>query len=223
MKVVLMKRFLSFLSMLLIASCSSGYNTENDCPPIYIPRESTRIYKNNGSIDDFQINVVGFDAYCYTEEANNRRYAIISPVFKVRRLEDSHTTSLDVDFYVKTSVNKEDYVGINRFNQVLNIPSDSKDAIIRGKETKTRIMKQPYGDFSIDLGIVLEGASSDKSKSMFDIDYKYLSSEEVDLINNSKVENVYLEVEADEEVFYSEISGQPKVMKKNRSHAGCQN
>ncbi len=218
-----MRIFLSFLSLFFIISCSSYHDTDNDCPPIYIPRENTRIYKNNGSIDDFQINVIGFDAYCYTEAANNRRYAIISPIFKIRRLEESNTTSMDIDFYVKTSVNKKDYVGINRFSQVLNIPNNSREVIVKGKETKTRIIMPPYDNFSIDLGIVLSGDNSYKAKSMFDIDYKYLSSEEIKSQNNNKVENVYIEIEDDEEVIYSEISGQPKVVKKKRSQMGCQN
>lgn len=221
MKDMPMKRFFSFFSLLMLLSCSSFNGDDYSCPSIFIPRETSRIYKNSGSFDSFQVNVVGFNAYCYTETANNRRYAVISPVFKVRRLESSQTTNLDIDFYIKTSINDKDYIGKNIFNQVLNIPVDAKENVVVGKETRTRIMNQPYQNFHLDIGMVLEGDALDKSKRMFDIDYKYLSTEEIN--DDKEIKNVYLEVETDEEVIYSDIDSKPKVVKKNYTQNNCQN
>ena len=95
-----MKHFILFTLILLAAGCSSSTGDE-PCPEIFIPRETARLYQNNGRFDEFQINLVGTEGYCYTEPSNNRRYAVITPVFRVRRLEDSLTTSIDADFMSK--------------------------------------------------------------------------------------------------------------------------
>ena len=41
--------------------------------------------------------------------------------------------------------------------------------------------------------------------------------------NNPTLNNVYLEVDTDEEVIYSDIEEKPIVVKKNRSSNNCQN
>ena len=58
---------------------------------------------------------------------------------------------------------------------------------------------------------------------MFDIDYRYLSAEEIAAQSEEKIKKVYLEVAADEEVIYSEIDKEPLVVKKNRPKNDCQN
>lgn len=218
-----MKKILLCLLAVLMAACSSADDTADTCPPINIPRATARLYQNNGRFDEFQVSLVGFESYCYTQSSNNRRYAKIRPVFKVRRLEDSPTTSLDIDFFVKTSINAEDYLGIRRFSQVLNIPRSSREEIIKGRPTVTRITERPYRGFSIALGFELSEATKAKADKMFDIDYRYLSAEELAAQAASGVETIYLTVSPDEEVIYSETDQRPVVVKKDRACASCQN
>ena len=148
-----MKHFLAFCLLFFVASCSSGSKSEYDCPEILIPRETTRIYQSNGKYDEFQINLVGSESYCYTEPSTNRRYAVITPLFKIRRLEKSNISTIDIEFFVKTSQNAEDYLGTRNFHQTLKIPTSSKEEVVKGRQTSTRITMPPYNDFTIYLGI----------------------------------------------------------------------
>ena len=76
----------------------------------------------------------------------------------------------------------------------------------------------PYKNFSISLGFAMSSAQGSRSKKMFDIDYKYLNEEEVAAQSETAIEKVYLEIRPDEEVVYSECSGKPSVVKKNRNN-----
>lgn len=217
-----MKPILFLILPVLLASCSSS-KKEEVCPEIFIPRETARYYQNNGRFDEFQVNFVGAESYCYTEPANNRRYAVITPIFKVRRLEDSPITRLDVDFYVKTSVNSEDYLGTRTFSQSLSIPQSVKEVTLKGRQTLTRIANQPYDGFSISAGMVLSDNAKAKAKGMFDINYRYLSAEDIAAAEESEIDTVYLEIGGDEEVVYSDYEKKPVVVKKKRNKNGCQN
>lgn len=216
-----MKQMLLFIFLLFAASCST--TTEEPCPEIFIPRETTRLYQNNGRFDEFQINLVGTESFCYTNPSNNRRYAAITPIFRIRRLENSRTTNIDADFYVKTSINSEDYIGTRRFSQTLTIPQNEKEITVKGRQTINRIANPPYDKFTISVGMVMSEGAKSKAKGMFDINYRYLTEEDIAEAEKSAVDTVYLEVGTDEEVIYSDYDKKPVVVKKDRPKNNCKN
>ena len=217
-----MKRFFIFF-ILLISACSSRSLPESDCPLINIPRETARLYQNDRLSDKFQVNITGYEAYCYTNGSDKRRYALIEPLFKVRRLEESTVNTLDASFYVKTSGAREDFIGFQSYEQQLSIAPNVKEQTIKGRQATIRIPAPPYEDFSINLGFAMSPNQGSRAKKMFDIDYKYLNEEEVAAQSEQSIEKVYLEVLSDEEVVYSESSGKPSVVKKNRNKGKCGN
>ena len=217
-----MKRFFIFF-ILLMNACSTKSLPESDCPLIDIPRETARLYQNDQISDKFQVNITGYEAYCYTDDLKKRRYAVIAPIFKVRRLEDSNTGSLEGSFYVKTSGAKDDFIGSQNYRQQFVIAPDAKEQTVKGVQTTTRIPFPPYKDFSISLGFAMSSTQGSRAKKMFDIDYKYLNEEEIAAQSEPAIEKVYLEVRSDEEVVYSESSGKPSVVKKNRNKNKCGN
>ena len=217
-----MKKIIIFMLFVLLSGCSSKPTARYTCPKIIIPRATTRTYQNDIT-DKFQINMVGHESYCYQEEADNRYYAVITPIFQVRRLEPSETTNVDANYYVKTSINDIDYIGKRTFSQTLNIPLDAKEVKVKGRPSVNRISNPPYQKFKIYLGMDLDGSRMAKSKKMFDIDYSYLSEEEIKAKSEKIIENVTYEVMPDEEVIYSEELQKPIVVKKNRLKNECQN
>ncbi len=217
-----MKKFIVIILLFIVSACSSQQFEHYACPEIIIPRETTRAYHTDIN-DKFQINLVGNEAYCYNEESNNRYYAVITPVFKLRRLEQSSTTTVDADYFLKTSLNDKDYIGRKVVKQTLSIPTNVKEIVLRGNPTITRIPKPPFNDFKIYLGMDLVGAKKEKSKKMFDIDYRYLTEDEIKSQNETVIDRVNLEILPDEEIIYSEELQKPIVVKKNRKQNSCQN
>ena len=215
-----MKRYIVFALIFFVSACSTVQFKHYSCPEIIIPRETTRAYQTDIN-DKFQINLVGHETHCYLEDADNRYYALITPVFKLRRLEYSKTTNVDADYYIKTSINDKDYLGKRVFKQTLNIPENVKELILKGAPARTRISKPPYNNFKIYMGMDLQGAKKEKSEKMFDIDYRYLTEE--DIKNQNEIDKVNIEILPDEEVIYSEELQKPIVVKKNRQKNNCQN
>lgn len=217
-----MKKIIILSLLALVSACTPRLTQKYSCPKIIIPRATTRSYQNDIT-DKFQINLVGHETYCYKEEADNRYYAVITPIFKVRRLEYSETTNVDANFYVKTSINDKDYIGRRTFAQTLNIPVDVKEIRLKGKPSINRISNPPYNKFKIYLGMDLDASRMAKSKKMFDMDYRYFSEEEIKAQNETAIDRVNLEVLPDEEVIFSEELQKPIVVKKNRPKNSCQN
>ena len=58
---------------------------------------------------------------------------------------------------------------------------------------------------------------------MFDIDYRYLTEDEIKSQNETVIDRVNLEILPDEEIIYSEELQKPIVVKKNRKQNSCQN
>ena len=186
-----MKHFLVLLMLPLIFSCSSSNVVEYDCPPIVILRNDARLYQNDGFVDKFQINMVGYESFCYTKAG--KRFAEITPIIKVRRLEQSSTNRLDFSFFVKTSQNAEDYLGKRVYQQSATISALKNEETYKGKNTVTRIPMPPYKDFKIFLGFEMNRQEQNKSKQMIDIDYRYLSEEEI-AEHNRQINTVYQEM-----------------------------
>ncbi len=212
-----MKRITACFLLMLLAACSTS-TTPEGCPVITTPRENTRQYINNGSYDAFQITLSGNENYCYTDSSNNQRYAVITPIFKIRRLEDSPDNSVDVAFYVKT-FGKGNYINERIFHQSLRISDGKIEQTVTGKTIKVRVASPPYDDFSLEMGLKLSDYAGAKAKSMFDIDYKYLS--EQDLAAMAEPEEKTLEIAPDETVVYCPTKNQPVVVKKNNKSNPC--
>lgn len=212
-----MKKFYLIFSLLL-ASCSSVVPPEG-CPQITTPREHSKQYINNGSYDAFQITLSGHDSYCYTQSTTGQRYMVITPYFRVRRLEDSAVNSVDTSFYVKT-IGKGNYIGTKAYSQSLTISPQEKEATIKGKSVSLRIAPLPYEDFSIETGLNLSEYAQAKSGQMFDIDYKYLSKQDLDALDDP-IREEFLEIGSDETIVYCEKTGKPKVVKKGSVTQPC--
>ena len=215
-KVISMKRIFALSVLLFLSGCFSSSSSQYDCPDININKDDSRLFISDTVSDKFQVNLSGFEAFCYTEPSTNRRYASIAPLFRVNRLEKSSTSGLDVNFYIKTSQNAENYIGKRSFNQVLNIPQNVREITIKGKPTITRISMPPYDNFTIALGLDLSQNQKAKTNKTFDIEYRYLTEQEIAKANNQTIENVYLEIAPDEEVVLSSVSGEPVVVKKKQ-------
>lgn len=210
-----MKKFI--LITLLLSACSSGI-VPDGCPVITTPRDTTRQYITNANYDAFQINLAGNENYCYTDSADGQRYAVITPVFQVRRLEDSPDSAIDTSFYVKTNGAGE-YMGKQTYFQSLRIPVGVKEQIIKGKSVKVRIKQPPYDNFFLEMGMNLSDYAGSKSKRMFDINYKYFSDEDLADMEDPKEE--LLEIGEDETVVYCPSRQKPIVVKKNQTSNPC--
>jgi len=202
----------------IIASCSSDVKTP-DCPRINIPRETARQYISDLGFDALQVSLNGSESYCYTDDVNSRRYVVITPIFKIRRMEDSSINAINTSFYVQPQ-GVGSYSAKQVREQSLQIPQNVREHTVKGKPIKLHIKQPPYNDLSINLGLNLSDFASAKSKTMFDIDYKYLSADDLAAFDE-KIDMEYLEIGPDEKVVFCEQNGRPVVVKKGANSKPC--
>ena len=93
--------------------------------------------------------------------------------------------------------NSEDYLGKRVYQQAVTIPALQKEETFKGVTTTTRIPMPPYGNFEIYLGFEMSPQENNKTKQMLDIDYRYLTSEEI-AEHNRQINTVYQEIEVPE-------------------------
>ncbi|MBQ9235992.1 MAG: hypothetical protein IJ184_05975 [Alphaproteobacteria bacterium] len=215
-----MKKTILTLILMLVCACHGGGYGES-CPKIEINRDKSRMFVNNGNFDALQINLVGFTSYCYADEKTRQYYAVITPQFKLRRMEDSTLSSVDVPFYISAKDMGKGIIGDGRYQQTLRIPLEKKEVSLPARSITRRIAPPPYGNEAIELGLDLSEYAYAKSKSMYDIDYKYLSQEDLADVIQLPPERVFLEIGPDEKVVYCEKSGRPIVVKKGVISAPC--
>ncbi len=209
---------ISFVFLWLLTACSSAVIVDG-CPKITTLREASRQYVNNGNYDALQITLSGHDSYCYTQGANGQRYMVITPYFKIRRLEETSINAADVTFYVKT-VGKGNYIGTKVYPQSLSLSPDTREQIVKGKSVSLRIAQPPYDDFAIETGLALSDYAKAKTNQMFDIDYRYLSNQELNAVDEP-ITQEFLEIGANEKVVYCEKTGKPMVVKKSFKSSPC--
>lgn len=213
-----MKKSIFCWAICVLSACSSDVKVQN-CPEVNIPREAARQYISAANYDAFQVILSGKESYCYTDETSKQRYSVITPIFRVRRMEDSSVSVVNTSFYIKP-IGEGNFLGKQVKSQMLKIPVEQKEQIVKGNSIKMRIPQPPYDNFSIELGLNLSGYADAKAKSMFDIYYKYLSSEELNA-QEEKINTEFLEIGPDERIVFCEQNGKPVVVKKGSNHKNC--
>jgi len=124
-----------------LASCSLlWYEDEvTPCPYVTIPQDTSYLTQTVSYLDNFQIEVNGYEGYCYDEHSVNRRYAVITPVFSVTRLRDSDETEVDFNFYTETVKGPPGFLGKKSYAAGTSIGLDEQSKEFRGKPVKVKI------------------------------------------------------------------------------------
>ncbi len=124
-----------------LSSCSLLWYEDASipCPYVTIPQDTSYLTQVVGYLDNFQVEVNGYEGYCYSEQSVNRRYAVITPIFSVTRLRDSDETAVDFSFYTETLKGPPEFLGRKSYNTGTVIGLDEKSKEFKGKPVKVKI------------------------------------------------------------------------------------
>lgn len=166
-----MKKTLSLLSLLFIASCSS-IRYDHLCPNVTIPRDTAYLIQAAGYSDEFQITLTGYDGYCYTDP-KGRNFALITPKFLVKRLKDTDVTQVDTGFYVETRKGPPAFLGRRLYQASGDIPQNQQTAEFKGPTAKVRLPSEKQDEFEILLGLDLSVSEYQYNQRTFDVTPRY--------------------------------------------------
>ncbi len=165
-------KYLSVIALMLLSSCSSKNAEDYDynCIKVTLPRSSAYVTQKVNYKNDFQIETVGYSAYCYFDKRVNRRKAVITPQFKVKRLRgDLDETDVDFEYYTETIKGPPEYLGRKQYFAHITIPLDKKEIIFSGRTLELKIPNSDYEDFSVNLGLELTPEERKYNNKTFEI------------------------------------------------------
>ena len=74
----MLKKFYLLL-LVLAAGCQSGVMDYETCPRVQIIRDNAYLTQVVNYREEFQINLIGYDGYCYMDRKINQNKALIKP------------------------------------------------------------------------------------------------------------------------------------------------
>lgn len=165
-----MKKLL-LLSVFLTSSCAIFWssNDVNLCPRVLIERDNAYFVQKDHQNEDFLVELVGYDGYCFFDTRINHDKAIIKPVFKIKRLRPTDETDVMFSFYAETIKGPPEYLGKKTYFARTTIPLKSTEIEFTGPEAEVRIPPDMKYNFDINLGISLSLDDKIYNQRTFDI------------------------------------------------------
>ncbi len=149
-----MKKLLLLTILFLAASCASSRRAEDfRCPNVSIPGDKAYLTQIVDYIDNFRVELTGYDGYCYVEDGLRRRYAVITPRFKVTRLRENDETALDFQYFTEIVQGPPAFVGKKTYFASGRIDAGEKETVFSGRPVKVKI---PVDDDDIEVLLGLD-------------------------------------------------------------------
>lgn len=164
----MIKKLLILLGVFVVAACSS-VRYDYLCPNVIIPRDTAYSTQIADYSDNFQVELKGYEGYCYYDSARRINYAAITPAFTVRRLKDTPDTAVDVSFYTETVKGPPAYIGRKTYYTSTVIGENDRARDFMGQTVKVKLPPEGVDEFEILLGIDLSHAEYRYNQRTFDV------------------------------------------------------
>ncbi|MBE6448068.1 MAG: hypothetical protein E7018_02075 [Alphaproteobacteria bacterium] len=163
-----MRKNILIYALLLLSGCSSSWNEGGmGCPNVIIPGEKAYLTRADNRGENFRIELVGYEGYCYVEPNLPRHYAVITPQFRLHRLSDIDETRVDFSFHTETLQGPPGFLGKRTYFANGQIDANQKYVDFSGRPVKVKIPMDD-DDFEIMLGLEMSSHEYEYNKSTFD-------------------------------------------------------
>ena len=125
-----MKAHFSILLLPLVVAC--GTHNDGDllvaCPKVKIRTEDKAIIQTAGGQDLFKIEMIGYNGHCYFDEHILKDKAVVTPKFKITRLEDTNVEDVHFSYYVETAEGPSKFLGKKTYFAEVRMPKGSYES-----------------------------------------------------------------------------------------------
>ncbi|MBR6409682.1 MAG: hypothetical protein IKS23_05550 [Alphaproteobacteria bacterium] len=115
-----------------LAACAQVdyYEPESldSCPKVQINEQDRAIIQKAAGYDLFKIEVVGYDGHCYYDERVSKVKAVVSPRFKITRLDDTSVEDVHFSYYIETAEGPTRFLGKKTYFAEVKLPKGGKEA-----------------------------------------------------------------------------------------------
>lgn len=164
-----MKRYVLIFCFLMLSACSFLNKDTSSlvCAQVLIDNNASYFTRTRGNVEDFRIEMIGSESYCYNANGVARRYIVISPKFKITRLSSTDETRVDFSFYTETIKGPPEFIGKRSYFFTGNLDKDTKEIIVTARPVK---VKAPLNDpnFTVLLGLDISDSEQAYNLRTFD-------------------------------------------------------
>lgn len=123
--------------------------------------------------DAYQIILVGYYGDCYMSRRKYQSYAIIQPIFTIRRLEAGDQTNVSFDFYVSASAGPVSGQFYQRYHETATLPEFDKETRYIGSKIKVPLPESTKYSYNINLGLEVEPQEQIYNNRYFNYHFDY--------------------------------------------------
>ena len=166
---------LQILLFIALTGCSSGILDYETCPRVQIMREDAYLSQVVHSRETFQINLIGFDGYCYWDKKIKQNKALIKPIFQIKRLRPSDETEVHFSFYTETVKGPPEYLGKKTHFAVAPIPATALEIEYTAPQVLVYVPEEYKYSYDINMGLVITAEERKYNHRTFDVEYRYFN------------------------------------------------
>ena len=123
--------------------------------------------------NEFQIRLTGYESYCYFDEVSSRHYAMIKPLFLIRRIRTTDESRVDFNFYTETIKGPPAFLGKKTYFEAVSLSADENEKEFKGKAVEVKIPQEMMYEFEIFAGLVISPQGKVYNQRFFDVDMEY--------------------------------------------------
>lgn len=170
----MIKKILAVTLLLSIAGCSWWKGEPSKvCPRALIQRKDAYMIQKSMHYEEFMIELVGQEGFCYFDNRVNHDKAVVSPIFKIKRLRPNDETDVMFSYYTETVKGPPAFLGKKTYFAKVYMPADETEIEYRAKETEVRIPPGMKYDFDINLGLNIRPRDRSYNQRTFDVPLEY--------------------------------------------------
>lgn len=160
--------------LLMITGCVSnipaGYK---QCPLISIKREDARLIQLVNYQDNYEIELVGVEGFCYFDTSVKKEKAVITPLFKIRKLRNTDESDIHFQWFTNTIKGPPAYLGKKTYFVEVTLSKDEREKEFKGKTVEVKIPADMMYEFEIFAGLELSKQEKKYNQRLFDVDLGY--------------------------------------------------
>ena len=174
-----MRKIFYALAMLFLASSCSysvpeGYK---QCPLVTIKREDARLIQIINYQDNYEIELIGFEGFCYYDTRVNQEKAKITPIFAINKLRNTDESDIHFSWFTNTIKGPPAFLGKKTYFVETSMKKEERHKEFKGAQVEVKIPVNMMYDFEIFAGLELSPKEKKYNQRLFDVDLEYYESQ----------------------------------------------
>ncbi len=172
------KIFCAFLMLMVLNGCvSSAPEGYKQCPLVTIKREDARLIQIVNYQDNFEIELVGMEGFCYYDTRVKQEKAKITPIFVINKLRNTDESDVQFRWFTNTIKGPPAYLGKKTYFVETSLKKDERRKEFKGAQVEVKIPVDMMYEFEIFAGLEISPRERKYNQRIFDVELGYFEEE----------------------------------------------